>query len=430
MFNYDIPWSLITLEQRNGRIDRYGQQEIPYIYYLVARSEQEGVRSDVAVIEKLMKKEEEVHKTLGDAQSVMNLYSAEKEENAVKEAIKTGKDPFAEDSAEQKTRRRRGGFFSLGKNTTPPVEHKQLLEPQLSLYRDDMQFYRDLFAELESKGSVQHGDIQVVDAEVPYVEAVANKELKEVLYDIPKEAWPSDRTFRLCNDKQAVMQAIADSRKSRNSEWTRMQLLYDLHPIIQYMLTKLSASVPKEQAFVVKHSMFPAGQAYYLMYGSLANGLGQNLISKFFVVPMDIARETMSEQPFSLADFIGKYPQLMNTVYPETVGSEDLARLQALMPEAIDVGEANYMYSRQNEVSLQMAKQLTEYKEKLNKWAEDAKHPSLGMDGEVTITSRNYKGEQEEIQKICDESSQFYQDLFNLDNTDPYLRVLAVFYNK
>lgn len=431
MFNYDIPWSLITLEQRNGRIDRYGQQQTPYIYYLVARSSQEGVRSDVAVIEKLMKKEEEVHKTLGDAMSVMNLYSAEKEENAVKEAIKNGEDPFKEETTpEQKTRRRRGGFFTLGRNTTPAVEHKQLLEPQLSLYRDDMQFYKDLFEELESKGSVKHGDIQVIDAQTPYVEVVANKELKEVLYDIPKEAWPGDKTFRLCNDKDVVMQAIADSRKSKDAEWTRIQPLYDLHPIIQYMLTKLSASVPKEQAFVVHHKMFPAGNAYFLMYGSLANGLGQNLISKFFIVPMSIERGTLIEQPFSLADFKQKFPDMMNPMYQDAVDSDTLTQLQDIMDDAIDNGEANYMYSRQYDISQKMADQLADYKTKLNKWAENAKQPSLGLETDVTLTSRNYKGEEEEIQKICDESSQFYQDLFNLDNTDPYLRVLAVFYNK
>ena len=438
MFNYDIPWSLITLEQRNGRIDRYGQQQTPYIYYLIARSQQQDVRSDLSVIEKLMQKEEEVHKTLGDAQSVMNLYSAEKEEHVIKKAIQNGTDPFTEEETkpEQKARRRRGGFFSMGKNTTPAVEHKQLLEPQLSLYRDDMQFYRDLFAELESKGSVKHGDIQVVEAEVPYVEAVATKELKDVLYDIPKEAWPKDRTFCLCNNQKVVMQAIADSRKSQNDEWTKIQLLYDLHPIIQYMLTKLSASVPKEQAFVVHHKMFPAHQAYYLMYGSLSNGLGQNLISKFFLVPMDMTMGNMNVQPMSLADFIEKYPELMNPLYQDAVSSEDLARLQELLNDAIDNGEANYMYSRMSDVSEKMAKQLDAYKAKLNHWAEDAKQSiggvqeqSLDMVSDVVITARNYKGEEEEIQKICDESSQFYQDLFNLDNTDPYLRVLAVFYN-
>ena len=435
MFNYDIPWSLITLEQRNGRIDRYGQKETPYIYYLIAKSTSDSVRSDMAILKKLVDKEEEVHKTLGDALCVMNLYSAEKEAVAVTKAIKTHNTHFLEtnqEGEEQKTRRRRGGFFSLGKNTTPAKEHKVLYEPQLSLYHDDMQFYRDLFAELESKGRNEHGEIQVVDAEIPYVEAMESKDLKEVLYDIPREALPTDRVFRLCNNRKVVMDAIADSRKENNNNWAKFQPLYDLHPIIQYQLTKLAASVPKEQAFVVKHKMFPQDIALFLMYGSVANGLGQTLVSKFFVVPMNIQKGTLCEAPYSLDDMLKKYPDMMNTIYQESVSEEELALLQDLLSDALENGETQYMYSRQNEESHKMSQQLEIYRQKLAHWANQAKQQLSIQFGEDVIQFRQkaYSKAEEEIETIVSKQSQFNNDLFTLDNNEPYIKVLAVFFNR
>ena len=435
MFNYDIPWSLITLEQRNGRIDRYGQKETPYIYYLIAKSTSDSVRSDMAILKKLVDKEEEVHKTLGDALSVMNLYSAEKEAVAVTKAIKTHDTNFLEtnqEGEEQKTRRRRGGFFSLGKNTTPAKEHKVLYEPQLSLYHDDMQFYRDLFADLESKGRNEHGEIQVVDAEIPYVEAMESKDLKEVLYDIPREALPTDRVFRLCNNRKVVMDAIADSRKENNNNWAKFQPLYDLHPIIQYQLTKLAASVPKEQAFVVKHKMFPQETALFLMYGSVANGLGQTLVSKFFVVPMNIQKGTLCEAPYSLDDMLKKYPDMMNTIYQESVSEEELALLQDLLSDALENGETQYMYSRQNEESHKMSQQLEIYRQKLAHWANQAKQQLSIQFGEDVIQLRQkaYSKAEEEIETIVSKQSQFNNDLFTLDNNEPYIKVLAVFFNR
>ena len=428
MFNYDIPWSLITLEQRNGRIDRYGQKQVPYIYYLIARSKNKEVRSDLSVIEKLVAKEQEVHATLGDAMSVVHLQDPKKEEKLVEKAIKNKEDNYLDKKEEEPAAKpKRGAFFKLAKS--PAKEHKTFIEPQLSLYKDDMQFYKDMTAELESKGSLSHDEMKVVDAEKPYIEVTSSKDLEKVLFDVPDEAWPKDRIFRLCNDKQVVMDAIADSRKSKNPSWSRFQMLYDLHPIIQFMLTKLAATVAKEQAFVVKHSSFKSGIAYYLMYGCVTNGIGQNLLSKFFVVPMDMQKLTQCGEPISLDDFTKACSTLLQPIYPENVTDQHLDILKDMLKDAVQAGIYSYMLPRQDELSAKMDKQLRDYKKKLNEWAANAKESlSLFDDLNVTITRKD-NDILKEVETIVSKQSQFSQDLYTIDNTEPYIKVLAVFFN-
>ncbi len=60
MINYDIPWNPTRLEQRMGRIHRYGQQKDVYIFNLVAEDTREGM-----VLAKLFDKLEEIKNKLG-----------------------------------------------------------------------------------------------------------------------------------------------------------------------------------------------------------------------------------------------------------------------------------------------------------------------------------------------------------------------------
>src|SRR5690606_12828891 len=64
LFHFDIPWSLIRLTQRNGRIDRFGQKHTPHLHYLLTSSGEET--ADQQVVRRLIEREQVVHRQLGD----------------------------------------------------------------------------------------------------------------------------------------------------------------------------------------------------------------------------------------------------------------------------------------------------------------------------------------------------------------------------
>ena len=258
MVNYDIPWSLITLEQRNGRIDRYGQKETPNIYYLVAHSEDENIKTDLHIINKLTEKEEEVYKTLGDAGSVMKLHDSHKEEALVISAIENKDENFIGDISKMDF----SSLFTESENTAATItEHP--MEEVTTVYRNDFSYYSELFKHLDGAGLISSRDYSI-DNEDEYLELLNTKELDAILYDLPPESKPKvSEPFRLTLDKSKVQKAIDEARKKKG-DWAAFQILYDLHPTIKYYMTKLEASVPKDQALAAKLSgKFEKGTAWY-----------------------------------------------------------------------------------------------------------------------------------------------------------------------
>ena len=425
MFNYDIPWSLITLEQRNGRIDRYGQTKTPFIHYMVATSDLDGLKDDLHIVNKLKEKEEAVYQSLGDAASVYKLYEASAEEELVTTAIATGNRdmldgaPTSEESDDW--------FDALFDESTPRLAIEDPIVEEVSLFENDKSYYTALLEQLKSDNSLKTDDACF---EGDLLEVKNTPELDRILYDLPKEAKPGGigDVYQLSLNREDVQKAISDARK-RKGEWARFQMLYELHPVVRYLMTQLEASVDKDVALVSKINRLPKDMAYYLIQGLVANNLGQSILSDLFVVPMHRSGG-LADRPMKFADFLKEH-QINKELYTVEITDEEIKQLEFLLPDAIKFAHQLHMDQQQQKLQLEMEKEMAVYEEKMRNWKRSKEHQmeiEFGDKPEYGFVKRRRRDKEIEIETILNRSSQYFKDLASL-NSVPYLKVLAVFYN-
>jgi len=425
MFNYDIPWSLITLEQRNGRIDRYGQTKTPFIHYMVATSDLDGLKDDLHIVNKLKEKEEAVYQSLGDAASVYKLYEASAEEELVTTAIATGNRdmldgaPTSEESDDW--------FDALFDESTPRLAIEDPIVEEVSLFENDKSYYTALLEQLKSDNSLKTDDACF---EGDLLEVKNTPELDRILYDLPKEAKPGGigDVYQLSLNREDVQKAISDARK-RKGEWARFQMLYELHPVVRYLMTQLEASVDKDVALVSKINRLPKDMAYYLIQGLVANNLGQSNHSDLFVVPMHRSGG-LADRPMKFADFLKEH-QINKELYTVEITDEEIKQLEILLPHAIRFAHQLHMDQQQQKLQLEMEKEMAVYEEKMRNWKRSKEHQmeiKFGDKPENGFVKRRRRDKEIEIETILNRSSQYFKDLTSL-NSVPYLKVLAVFYN-
>lgn len=99
LIHFDTPWSLMVFQQRNGRIDRYGQRKRPDIRFMVIEmADKDGdgagtdegskkIRGDLRILDVLRQKEDQANRDLGDPALLMGELDAEAEEAFVMRAV-------------------------------------------------------------------------------------------------------------------------------------------------------------------------------------------------------------------------------------------------------------------------------------------------------------------------------------------------------
>lgn len=93
LLHWDLPWSLIRVEQRNGRIDRYGQVHEPEFRAMLLTTAVDGALDDTTVAEKVMAREHKVHSILGAVEAATVENDWELEEKRLMESLFQGEPP-------------------------------------------------------------------------------------------------------------------------------------------------------------------------------------------------------------------------------------------------------------------------------------------------------------------------------------------------
>lgn len=283
LVHFDIPWSLIRIEQRNGRIDRYGQRHPPRVTALLLDPSSPRFSGDLRILATLIEKEDEAHTALGDVASLMGRYDVKGEEEQIRavlagattleQAVRTPAQAVAADGLTAL-------FSQLAGSApvTPPAPAPQRTTGT-GLYADDITYLdealRAVFADPTAPPSAG-GVSWRRDEKFGTAQLVPPKDLVQRLEVLP-QTYLADRlvTEKLMLATTAARgkdRLAAALRDDSDSTWPDAHYLSPLHPVLGWAADQALAGLGRNEVFAVRGDV---DSPTVLLLGTLTNRRGQ-----------------------------------------------------------------------------------------------------------------------------------------------------------
>ncbi|MPY39773.1 DEAD/DEAH box helicase [Streptomyces phyllanthi] len=381
LIHYDLPWSLIRIEQRNGRIDRYGQQQRPEFRALILTSDipwrtdeetgQPRTLDDRLVGEKLLKREEEAHKIEkeGSAAAVTGLYRAREEENRLTQDLIAGR--TVEESLKQS---RQGGAAFLADilgqvgavHERPEVA--RAVVPKL--FRSTADYFNEALRQVcrpnpEDMLSLRRDDDGTIAFEPPRDLLYRLKALPKSYLDeqqiMPRKNEPA--RMRVTFSKKLAGKRLEAARETTESQWPNVSYVTDIHPVLDWLTDKVLVEIGRHKAPVLAATV---DSPTYLVQGIYSNALGKPTIVEWMAVSGLPDNPVVEELTTDVLERYGVGPDMPGRATPR-----DRPGLSTHVPAAIDVAQ-RHLVGLEAKYREQIDEALAPYRSRVDKWRQEA----------------------------------------------------------
>lgn len=416
MIHFDIPWSLMVFQQRNGRIDRYGQQKRPDIRYMLIESSNPRIKGDMRIIEILITKEEQALKNIGDPALLLGKFSIEDEELVVSDAIEGGADASAFEDILDSGEEEFDPFEALmaaSEENSAPVQVKS----DETLF-SDIDYLNQAFAFLNHSESHPVTRLQEVSGLEVMITPDMRKRLNALL---PEEAMPQGDYMRLSDDKDFCMAEMKRSMQNNMAEtaWPKVQYLWKLHPLFTWVNDKGGLLYGRGEAPIVGlPDVLKPTESIFIVTGSIPNKRSTPLVDEWFGL---IYENSSFRGSLSMNEVLRK-TRLRNTNIPNSnaLTDEDVRQATELLPDVVEhAKEYLHRYYLQYETRINPL-----LDEEIDKLAElEAKHKNYQLS---LFESERKKSEQERmVDELFDKFTSWVTDTLSIQN-NPYIRIVTV----
>lgn len=378
LIHYDLPWSLIRIEQRNGRIDRYGQHTSPEFRAILLTSDVEWRTDehgeplpldDRLVGAKLLAREEQAHRIEGSAEAVTGLYRPKDEDDRLTRDLLAGR---TVEGSLVKSRADGADFLAnlLGGVGADPAHDDVAIAEIPTLFESTANYFDEALRQIcptgpEDELSLRRDHDGTIAFEPP-------PDLQYRLRSLPRSYLLGQGILptrgrpgrlRLTFSKPLAEQQLAAARDRSSTQWPQVCFVSPVHPVLDWVTDKALASIRHDEAFVLAADV---ETPVFLVQGTYSNALGRPTVVEWMAVT------GLPEDPIVVKmDAIYLARCAVGPQMPGRAGPRDATGLQQLLEPAIDAAR-RYLAQREDDYGKRVEQVLAPYRARVQEWRQVA----------------------------------------------------------